>query len=974
MYVQLTFASENSRMTRRFNFLIIVSILFSLTLALPLKAQVKDCLPPVALPVPTEPNIFSPEQEVFLGEASAERIQKDFHIIEDAELITYLTRIGTRLTQQLPLASIELHFFLVDLPEVNAFVLPGGRIYVSRKLVALAQSEDDVAGVIAHELGHLVARESAINMTRRFREILGVTSVTDRRDIFEKYNRWIDSIMLKPGASKPRDREKGQMVADQIGFYALVAAGYDPNGLARFWDRMTETKGKTGGFFSDLFGTTRPEERRLREMLKAVALLPASCVQTRTAAQTDEYKRWQSSVVVYTGLGRNEALHGVVSKQQLSPPLRSDITHLRFSPDGKYVLAQDDAGINVLTREPFAPFLRIEAPDANFANFTPDSRNIIFYTGNLRVENWSISEGKLMSVKEVVIRKGCLQTALSPDGKYLACLASDFSLNIHDVASSQPVVQKKEFWNPSYFEILSLLEALFEGERDNLDFRFDLINMDFSPDGRYFAAGYYGRPAPRVPAPDDNAIAIDMTTLEKVSLADSVKRRIAGGFTFMSNDRIVGVNHLSIKKSGIVAFPSGPVLSEFELWRKGLSMPTQGNYLLIRPIKDYALGVMDLKTNSMTKVNQQSALDIYGDVFVSELRNGEIGLYRIEKNQLLATAVLSSFSLGRLFVAELSPDMKWLALSGRSRGAVWNLNKNEPALLLRGFRGGHISADGFFFADFPKYEEADRNVAKFNLANGEVVPGAKIDSKSAFQAGPYLVVLKSAKDIKEGELVKYDPQYGKNVIFELVDARRMTPLWSKTYPKESPRYWVSPQYKTVALVWDVTSEAARTAIKADARLNQQVAAMKEKEGDYFLQVLNAQDGSEIGKLLIETGKGSFRLSNVFAADDWVIVTDTRNRVLVYSLKTGELQGRAFGGFATVSTRNNLLCVENERGKLALYDMNTMEKRDDLVFSNPVSLIRFSTDGGRLFVLTANQSVYILDVSSVTSPALTGNNN
>jgi hypothetical protein len=140
--------------------------------------------------------------------------------------------------------------------------------------------------------------------------------------------------------------------------------------------------------------------------------------------------------------------------------------------------------------------------------------------------------------------------------------------------------------------------------------------------------------------------------------------------------------------------------------------------------------------------------------------------------------------------------------------------------------------------------------------------------------------------------------------------------------------------------------------------------MKEKEGDYFLKIVNAQSGNEIGKLLIETGKGSFRVSNNFAAGDSVIVTDTQNRVLVYSLKTGEQKGRVFGAYATASPASKLLCVENESGKLAVYDLETMEKRDDFIFTRPIAMLRFSQDGKRLFVLTVTQTVYILDVSSL----------
>jgi hypothetical protein len=313
--------------------------------------------------------------------------------------------------------------------------------------------------------------------------------------------------------------------------------------------------------------------------------------------------------------------------------------------------------------------------------------------------------------------------------------------------------------------------------------------------------------------------------------------------------------------------------------------------------------------------------------------------------------------------------MKWLALSSRSRGGVWNVAKGEAALYLRGFKGGFLSNDGYFYGDFPKYETADRNIAKFNLATGDIVPGTKIESNSALQMGQFLLITKPAKaDAKEDERV----DYGKNVIVEMHDARTQDLLWSKTYPKESPRIWVAPGEGTVALIWDVTDDAAKAEVKADARLSQQLSTMKEKDGDYYLQVLDVQNGNKLGQLLIETGKGSFRLSNVFAADDWVIATDTQNRVQVYSLKTGELKGRVFGGFATVSPSAGLLCVENESGQLSIYNLATMEKRDQLSFASPVSLIRFSGDGQRLFVLTSNQIAYMLDVSGLATSSSSKN--
>ncbi len=345
------------------------------------------------------------------------------------------------------------------------------------------------------------------------------------------------------------------------------------------------------------------------------------------------------------------------------------------------------------------------------------------------------------------------------------------------------------------------------------------------------------------------------------------------------------------------------------------------------------------------------------------MRNGQLGLYRMEKNQLNATTLLSNTSLGRLRVSYLSEDMKWLALSSRSRGGIWNLDKGEAKLYLRGFRGAFLSNDGFFFGDFPKYETAERNVAKFNLATGEIVQGPTIEAASARQVGPYLVVYKSAKaNAKEDEV----PREWRDLTLDILDARTMASLWSRTYPKEAPRTWVAPRYGTAVLVWGSGSETAIAEIKSDSQLSRLAGGLKEKEGNYLLQVVDIKNGNSLGKLLIDTGKGSFRLANAFAAGDWVVVADTQNRVLVYSLKTGEQRGRIFGGYATISPEAGLLCVENEVGKIALYGLNNFEKRDEMVFSSPIAMLQFSSDGRRLFVLTVDQTVYLLDVSSLAT--------
>ena len=899
-----------------------------------------------------EPNIFSEEQELFLGEAIAEQIQKEYSIIEDKALVNYLNALGERLIKHLPRKQTKLRFFLVDLPDANAFVLPGGRIYVSRKLVGLAQNEDELASVISHELGHMAARDTAIEMTRRFKEVLGVTSVGDRRDIFERYNQLIDNVMRKPGAFKPRDREKGQLVADQIGFNALVNAGYDPKAAARFWDRANEVKGKTGSWFSDLFGTTRPEQRRLREMLNALSSLPAGCVQEHTASASDEFKQWQATVVAYTGSGRKESLRYLTTKLELSPPLRSDITHIKFSPDGKHLLVQDESSINVLTREPFVPLFRIEAPDANNAHFTPDSQSIIFHTSNLRVEKWSVAEKKMTDVREIVVGKGCLQTQLGPDGQFIACVTPSFDLRLIGVGSGKVVFEKKEFFVPNY-EVISMTTGRVMLRMNSVDLGLAILNIGFSPSGRYFAAGYYER---RVGG-GDTSLILELPAATRVSAPNKVKSAVANGFTFMSDDRLVGINRDNTEKSPLMTFPEGNVLGEYELWRKNMVPAARGDYLIIRPVKNYAAGVMDLKKKTIVKVNQQPALDIYDDVLAVEMRNGEVGLYQMEGNKVLATAELPPSSLSGLVVSELSAKGDYVILSSRSRGGIWDLRTGKALMYLRGFGGGYVSPDGHLYADFPKYETAERNVAKLNFTTGEIVPGKKLEYPNTRQVGPYVLVIKSAKETTW-------PTYARDVIVDVYDAATMKLLWSKQYPKEAPYAWIDYRQHTASLLWDITDEAARDEIKNDPALSQKLTNLKEKSADYLVKVLDMRDGTERGKLVIETGKGSFRLEQVYSAGDWVLVADSQNRILLYSLKTGEQKGRVFGDYGNVSPNGKLLCVTNESGKLNIYDLATMQNIEQFVFTSPITLVEFSEDGKKLIVLTSNQTAHVFDISTL----------
>ncbi len=130
------------------------------------------------------------------------------------------------------------------------------------------------------------------------------------------------------------------------------------------------------------------------------------------------------------------------------------LRQLRFSPDGRYVLAQDDAGITVLTAQPFAVLFQVPTQDATIADFTPDSHQILFVSSLTQVtpqqiaivsspahvERWSIVDRKRISFTEITL-PACGTVSLSPDGSFVACDDLGGAFHLYEVASGATVLK-----------------------------------------------------------------------------------------------------------------------------------------------------------------------------------------------------------------------------------------------------------------------------------------------------------------------------------------------------------------------------------------------------------------------------------------------------------------------------------------------------------------------------------------------------
>ncbi|UUX51154.1 M48 family metalloprotease [Nisaea acidiphila] len=181
---------------------------------------------------------MSPEDELRVGREQDPKIRQQFGGAYDElpELTAYVTRIGKRLAATSEMPDLDFKFTVLDTPDVNAFALPGGYVYVTRGLIALAENEAELAGVIAHEIGHVTARHSAERYSRAVATNLGATLLgilADSRAVADIASQGA-TLYLQ---SYSRDQE---FQADTLGVRYLNRAGYDTGAMASFLSKMGE--------------------------------------------------------------------------------------------------------------------------------------------------------------------------------------------------------------------------------------------------------------------------------------------------------------------------------------------------------------------------------------------------------------------------------------------------------------------------------------------------------------------------------------------------------------------------------------------------------------------------------------------------------------------------------------------------------------------------------------------------------------
>jgi beta-barrel assembly-enhancing protease len=205
---------------------------------------------------------ISQDQEVELGRQYAEQISTQLPLVRDPAITAYVTELGHRIARQTSRANLEWRFSVVDAREVNAFAVPGGYVYINRGLIERADRMSELAGVLGHEIGHVVLRHSVKQLEKATRTNVGIAVVCTLTGWCESGTAQV-AINVAGSAWFAHHSRRDEAAADSDAVFSVIRAGIDPAGIPRFFETLLRERKASPGPFETWFRTHPLEEDRV---------------------------------------------------------------------------------------------------------------------------------------------------------------------------------------------------------------------------------------------------------------------------------------------------------------------------------------------------------------------------------------------------------------------------------------------------------------------------------------------------------------------------------------------------------------------------------------------------------------------------------------------------------------------------------------------------------------------------------------
>jgi len=244
-------------------------------------------------------NFYSLEKEIELGRQLAAEVQRASKMIDDPVVAEYVNRVGQNLVRSSD-AKVPFTIRVIDNGEVNAFALPGGFFFVNSGLVRLADSEAELAGVMAHEIAHVTARHGTRQASRaQLASFASLPLIFLGGGVGYAVNQAAGLALPLTFLKFSRGFEKE---ADLLGVQYLYKAGYDPAAMVTFFERIQAKEKKQPGTLAKVFSSHPPNNDRIINLQKHIAdLLPA---RSEYALDTSEFAVVKQRLTSLEGLQR----------------------------------------------------------------------------------------------------------------------------------------------------------------------------------------------------------------------------------------------------------------------------------------------------------------------------------------------------------------------------------------------------------------------------------------------------------------------------------------------------------------------------------------------------------------------------------------------------------------------------------------------------------------------------------------------
>ena len=327
----------------------VVALLAASLLAIPAAAQTK---------IKRGFNVFSAQQDVEIGQQSAQEVEGQLPLVNDARVQAFVEQIGAKLAAHAPGPDFPYAFKVVNASDLNAFALPGGPVYLNRGVIESARTEGEVAGVLAHEIAHVGLRHGTHEASKQYLAqagfgLLGGLIGKDARnsDVAQIVGGFgLNALFLKYS-------REAESQADVAGVQIMTAAGYSPSDMASFFDLLQQADSRRSVEWLSSHPTPSHRQDRIREEARLIGAPSASTPSSRAfldaraalarmrpAPTTTELKKGATSgTTSSTSSGTSSGTStstGTVSSRRRTP-VQTDIE----LPSRTNVTFRDDTGV-----------------------------------------------------------------------------------------------------------------------------------------------------------------------------------------------------------------------------------------------------------------------------------------------------------------------------------------------------------------------------------------------------------------------------------------------------------------------------------------------------------------------------------------------------------------------------------------------------------------------------------------------------